>query len=130
MSQDRVYVDKKQTDFEASKAPIINLINSILKTMEQIQYNMTHTRLEGASIPQALSLLTSAINRVRIPDTETQLLKDRENLNRNVCYPFIKSADAWGYVNRFNQYLLSDLFAEQHGITFQNKSPRHIRSEE
>jgi hypothetical protein len=126
----KVYIDKKDRDFQESKAPIINLINSILKTMEQIQWHMSTPRNEGGSIMKAINLLTSAENRVKIPETEEQLLADRNNLNASAIACRIKTAEVYPMINRFNQYLLSDLFAEQHGITFQNKSPKHIGSDE
>jgi len=123
----RVAIDKKDKEFDPNKLPIINLINSILKTMEEIQWHMSHNnKEEGGSYMTALFLLTSAENRVSIPETEKQLLADRERLNYNSQFSVIKTREIQPMINRFNQYLLSELFAEQHGIFFQNKTPRHI----
>jgi|GEM_PF-5966545 len=129
MSQTKVFVDKKDKEFAMEKAPIINLINSVLKTMELIQWHLSTPPVEGGRHIIAENLLGIVQNRVKIPGTETQLLADRELLRKRVsggpsCY--MSAAMFHDMVNRFNLYLLSDLFAEQHGITFQNQKPKHI----
>ena len=129
MSESKVFIDKKDKAFDMGKAPIINLVNSVLKVMEQIQWHLSTPKDDGGNITIAINLLGIVQNRVKIPDSETQLLGDRDLLRRRLsgghgCY--MNVAMFHDMVNRFNLYLLSDLFAEQHGITFQNQKPKHI----
>jgi len=133
MSQGKVFVDRKDKEFGMDKAPIINLVNSILKTMEQIQWHLSTPIKEGGNVIIAENLLSSVQNRVKIPESETQLLADRELLRKRSSGgrgTYMNNAMFRDMVNRFNLYLLSDLFAEAHGVTFQNTKPKHIGSGE
>ncbi len=130
MSQKQpIYVDKKDKEFGENKAPIINLINSVLKTMEDIQWHFTHTHREGADTITAGNMLLFSMNRISVPESETQIIADRKALyTHTYVRGCLSTPQIMDICYRFQQYLLSTIFEVQHGITYQNPSPKHIVS--
>lgn len=130
MNEKMSTVKKDDKEFDFSKDPISNLINSVLRTMEDIQWNMAHnSRYEGGSVLTAISLLRTCENRVFIPEDEKQLLADRERLNYNDRFSVIKAFEVQIMINRFNQFLAGGIFADKHGFRMQNPNPKHISEE-
>jgi hypothetical protein len=117
-------------EFDATKDPISNLINSILRTMEDVQWNMVHRlKGEGGTIGTAIKLLTQCENRILIPEEETQIIADRKRLNYSADFPVITIQEVQPMINRFNQFLARGIFADKHGFRMQNPNPTHISIE-
>ena len=118
--------ENKSIEFNLDNPPLNNFINGLLSTMSQIDWHMTHTFKEGANVPTAINLMFAIATKIFVPETETQLLKDRERLIYQQKFSVMKVAEAKEIYARLNIYLGQTYFAYHNSVKPRSKTEPHI----
>jgi hypothetical protein len=98
---------KTQDVFEELK---LALILSYIRRIDEIE-----DLINNCNFSDALRAMCTFINRLVIPETETELLTAKSDLNRNQQGSFITSSNTQRYFEQINAYLNKTYFAEFHG---------------
>jgi hypothetical protein len=118
--------DKKDLEFNPENPPLNNFINGLLIAMAKVDWHMTNSFNDGARVPTAINLMFTIETKIFIPDSETQLLKDRERLIYQQKKLVIKSAEAKDIYARLNIYLGKTYFAYHNHVKPRSKTEPHI----